>query len=128
MKAKSAEHIGSLDLIADWVMDDVEDDTNGFRIEIDALGSMRVPNDRLWGCQTQRSLQNFEINQPRDRMPPSVTKAFGILKGAAAAVNVRNGALDPKLGEAIQAAAAEVASLRLIDHFPLVIWQTGSGT
>lgn len=61
-------------------------------------------------------------------MPPTVIKAFGVLKGAAAAVNVRHGALDPKLGHAIRQAAAEVASLRLIDHFPLVIWQTGSGT
>lgn len=99
-----------------------------FRTETDALGSMQVPNDRLWGCQTQRSLQNFEINQPRDRMPPTVIKAFGILKGAAAAVNVKYGVLDSKLGDAIQQAASEVASLKLIDHFPLVIWQTGSGT
>ncbi|KAK5949901.1 fumarase fum1 [Knufia fluminis] len=99
-----------------------------FRTETDALGSMQVPSDRLWGCQTQRSLQNFEINQPRDRMPPTVIRAFGVLKGAAAAVNVKHGALDAKLGVAIQQAASEVASLDLIDHFPLVIWQTGSGT
>ena len=99
-----------------------------FRTETDALGPMRVRSDRLWGCQTQRSLQNFEINQPRDRMPPTVIKAFGILKGAAAAVNVKHGALDVKLGEVIQQAAAEVASLKLIDHFPLVIWQTGNST
>ena len=59
-------------------------------------------------------------------MPPTVIKAFGILKGAAAAVNIKHGALDAKLGEAIQQAAAEVASLKLIDHFPLVIWQTGN--
>lgn len=99
-----------------------------YRTETDALGSMQVPNDKLWGCQTQRSLQNFEINQPRDRMPPSVIRAFGILKGAAAAVNVHHGALDAMRGKAIQQAAGEVASLELIDHFPLVIWQTGSGT
>lgn len=61
-------------------------------------------------------------------MPPTVIKAFGVLKGAAAAVNVRHGALDPRLGHAIRQAALEVASLKLIDHFPLVIWQTGSGT
>lgn len=101
---------------------------DGFRIETDALGFMRVANDRLWGCQTQRSLQNFDINQPRDRMPPTLIRAFGLLKGAAAVVNVKYGVIDPKLGEAIQQAAAEVASLKLIDHFPLVIWQTGSGT
>jgi len=103
-----------------------DDNQHGeFRIETDALGFMQVPSDRLWGCQTERSLKNFEINQPRDRMPPTVIKAFGILKGAAAAVNVKHGALDAELGGAIQQAAAEVASLKLIDHFPLVIWQTG---
>jgi len=106
-------------------MGGVEQDDD-FRTETDALGEMKVPSDRLWGCQTQRSLQNFDINQPRDRMPPSVIKAYGILKGAAAAVNVKHGALDAKLGGVIQQAAAEVASLKLIDHFPLVIWQTGN--
>ncbi|KAK5074697.1 fumarase fum1 [Lithohypha guttulata] len=106
--------------------DTIQDE--GFRIETDALGSMQVANDKLWGCQTQRSLQNFDINRPRDLMPPTLIKAFGILKGAAAAVNVKHRALDSRLGEVIQQAAAEVASLELIDHFPLVIWQTGSGT
>ncbi|KAK5221616.1 fumarase fum1 [Exophiala xenobiotica] len=107
------------------------------RTENDAFGDIEVPADKYWGAQTQRnhltwkglsSLQNFVINQPRDRMPDSVIRAYGILKGAAAAVNVRHGALDASIGEAIQKAAAEVASLSLIDHFPLVVWQTGSGT
>ena len=97
------------------------------RTESDAFGEIKVPSDRYWGAQTERSLENFKINQPQDRMPPGIVKAFGILKGAAATVNMNYG-LDPKLGKAIQEAAAEVASLKLIDHFPLVVWQTGSGT
>lgn len=97
------------------------------RVETDAFGEVHVPGDKYWGAQTQRSLSNFKINQPQDRMPPPIVRAFGILKGAAAKVNMQFG-LDPKIGEAIQQAAAEVASLKLIDHFPLVVWQTGSGT
>merc|ERR1712000_550300 len=97
------------------------------RTETDAFGPIEVSSDKYWGAQTQRSLGNFKINQPQDRMPEGVVRAFGILKGAAATVNMRYG-LDPKVGEAIQQAAAEVASLKLVDHFPLVVWQTGSGT
>ncbi|KAI9682516.1 MAG: fumarase fum1 [Trizodia sp. TS-e1964] len=97
------------------------------RVESDAFGEVQVPADKYWGAQTERSLENFNINQPQDRMPPPVIRAFGILKGAAATVNMRYG-LDEKIGTAIQQAAAEVASLKLIDHFPLVVWQTGSGT
>ncbi|MCJ1289043.1 fumarase fum1 [Xylographa carneopallida] len=97
------------------------------RTESDAFGEIQVPADKYWGAQTERSLENFKINQPQDRMPPPVIRAFGILKGAAATVNMTFG-LDPKLGKAIQQAAEEVASLKLIDHFPLVVWQTGSGT
>ena len=83
---------------------------------------------RLWGAQTQRSLQNFKIGGPRERMPTPVIAAFGVLKRAAAAVNARAGDLDPSIGAAIQTAAGEVADGALDDHFPLVIWQTGSGT
>ncbi|KAA8569351.1 hypothetical protein EYC84_001002 [Monilinia fructicola] len=97
------------------------------RTESDAFGNVEVPADKYWGAQTERSLENFKINQPQDRMPPPIIKAFGILKGAAATVNMKFG-LDPKLGKAIQEAAKEVADLKLIDHFPLVVWQTGSGT
>ncbi|KAH8597976.1 L-Aspartase-like protein [Bisporella sp. PMI_857] len=97
------------------------------RTESDAFGEVQVPADKYWGAQTERSLENFRINQPQDRMPPPIIKAFGILKGAAASVNMRFG-LDPKIGEAIQQAAKEVADGKLIDHFPLVVWQTGSGT
>ncbi|PIG80960.1 fumarate hydratase [Aspergillus arachidicola] len=97
------------------------------RVETDAFGEIEVPADKYWGAQTQRSLGNFDINQPQDRMPEGVVKAFGILKGAAATVNMKFG-LDPEIGEAIQKAAAEVAEGKLMDHFPLVVWQTGSGT
>merc|ERR1711977_26629 len=97
------------------------------RTETDAFGPVEVASDRYWGAQTERSLENFKINQPQERMPEGVVRAFGILKGAAATENMRYG-LDPKVGQAIQEAAAEVASLKLIDHFPLVVWQTGSGT
>ncbi|PYH97667.1 fumarate hydratase class II [Aspergillus ellipticus CBS 707.79] len=97
------------------------------RTETDAFGEIKVPADKYWGAQTQRSLGNFDINQPQDRMPEAVVKAFGILKGAAATVNMKYG-LDPKVGEAIKQAAAEVAEGKLNDHFPLVVWQTGSGT
>src|SRR3984885_14816152 len=97
------------------------------RTESDAFGEIQVPSDKYWGAQTERSLENFKINQPQDRMPAGVVRAFGILKGAAATVNMRFG-LDPEIGKAIQQAAAEVESLKLIDHFPLVVWQTGSGT
>ncbi|KAI4122430.1 MAG: hypothetical protein LQ338_005821 [Usnochroma carphineum] len=101
--------------------------TMATRIESDAFGEIQVPSDKYWGAQTERSLENFKINQPRDRMPPPIVRAFGILKGAAATVNMKYG-LDPKLGKAIQQASSEVASLSLLDHFPLVVWQTGSGT
>src|ERR1700709_1184308 len=97
------------------------------RAETDAFGEVQVPADKYWGAQTEPPLENFKINQPQDRMPPPIVRAFGILKGAAATVNMRYG-LDPKIGNAIQEAAAEVTSLKLIDHFPLVVWQTGSGT
>lgn len=97
------------------------------RTESDAFGEIQVPADKYWGAQTERSLENFRINQPQDRMPPPIVKAFGILKGAAAIVNERFG-LDPKISQAIQQAAKEVADGKLMDHFPLVVWQTGSGT
>ncbi|PSK33490.1 Fumarate hydratase, mitochondrial [Elsinoe australis] len=97
------------------------------RTESDAFGNVEVASNVYWGAQTQRSLKNFEINQPQDRQAPPLIRALGVLKGAAATVNMRYG-LDPKIGEAIQQAASEVASLKLLDHFPLVVWQTGSGT
>lgn len=98
------------------------------RTETDAFGPIEVPHDKYWGAQTQRSLTNFVINQPYDRQPLPVIRALGIIKEAAAIVNVRRGLVDAKIGAAIQQAAVEVASLKLKDHFPLVVWQTGSGT
>ena len=97
------------------------------RTETDAFGPVQVESNRYWGAQTQRSLGNFNINLPQERMPETVVKAFGILKGAAATVNMNYG-LDPKIGQAIQQAASEVANLKLVDHFPLSVFQTGSGT
>ena len=96
------------------------------RIETDTFGEVAVPADRLWGAQTQRSLQNFRIGG--ERIPLPVVHALGTIKQAAARVNARLGLLDPRLAEAIAAAAGEVAAGALDDHFPLVVWQTGSGT
>lgn len=104
-----------------------QDASEQTRIESDAFGEIKVPANKYWGAQTERSLENFKINQPYDRMPPPVVRAFGILKGAAATVNMRYG-LDAKIGKAIQQASKEVADGNLIGHFPLVVWQTGSGT
>ncbi|ORX86708.1 fumarate hydratase [Basidiobolus meristosporus CBS 931.73] len=104
-----------------------EDQKRKFRVERDTFGELEVPADRYWGCQTQRSLQNFDIGGPRERMPEPLIKAFGVLKKAAAIVNMSYG-LDPKIGNAIIQAADEVIEGKLLDHFPLVVWQTGSGT
>ncbi|KAH6917262.1 L-Aspartase-like protein [Coprinopsis sp. MPI-PUGE-AT-0042] len=98
-----------------------------YRVERDTFGDLHVPTDRYWGAQTQRSLQNFDIGGPAERLPPPLIKAFGIVKKAAAIVNTEYG-MDPKIGDAIQKAADDVISGKLIDHFPLVVFQTGSGT
>jgi fumarate hydratase, class II len=96
------------------------------RTERDSMGPVRVPADRYWGAQTQRSLQNFRIGD--ERMPLPVIHAFGLQKQAAAEANMALGVLDRKTGRAILRAAKEVAAGKLDDHFPLVVWQTGSGT
>jgi fumarate hydratase class II len=96
------------------------------RIESDSMGEIAVPADRYWGAQTQRSLQNFKIGG--ERMPIPLVRALGLVKQAAAETNMQLGILDRKLGEAIVKAAAEVVAGKLDDHFPLVVWQTGSGT
>ncbi|PWN49492.1 fumarate hydratase [Violaceomyces palustris] len=98
-----------------------------FRKERDTFGDLQVPADRYWGAQTQRSLQNFDIGGPQERMPQPLIEAFGVLKKAAAHVNKTYG-LDPKVADAISKAADEVISGKLHDHFPLVVFQTGSGT
>jgi len=96
------------------------------RTESDSFGPIEVPADKLWGAQTQRSFQNFKIGG--ERMPTPLIRAFGLLKQAAAEANMAMGKLDKKVGKAIAAASAEVAAGQLDDHFPLVVWQTGSGT
>ncbi|KMT09246.1 hypothetical protein BVRB_6g133460 [Beta vulgaris subsp. vulgaris] len=101
--------------------------SSSFREERDTFGPIHVPSDKLWGAQTQRSLQNFEIGGERERMPEPIVRAFGILKKCAAKVNMEYG-LDPTIGNAVMQAAQEVAEGKLNDHFPLVVWQTGSGT
>ncbi|MEN2977010.1 class II fumarate hydratase [Tistrella bauzanensis] len=96
------------------------------RVEKDTMGSLDVPADRYWGAQTQRSLQNFKIGG--EKMPVPLVRALGTQKLASARVNMALGVLDAKIGEAVAAAAQEVADGKLDDHFPLVVWQTGSGT
>ena len=101
-----------------------------YKIEHDSMGEVKVPADRYWGAQTQRSHENFEIGVDIETMPREITKAFGYLKKAAA---IANNALKPeKMTDAklaaISKACDEVISGQLNDHFPLVVWQTGSGT
>ena len=96
------------------------------RIENDSLGPVRVPANRYWGAQTQRSLANFPIGT--ETMPLPIVHALGLQKKAAAKVNRDLGLLSPRIAAAIMRAADDVAAGRLDDHFPLVVWQTGSGT
>jgi fumarate hydratase class II len=96
------------------------------RVETDTFGPIEVASDRYWGAQTQRSLQNFRIGD--ERMPPPLIRALAIVKRASAEVNQSLGILDRKRARAIIAAAQEVIDGKLNGHFPLVVWQTGSGT
>jgi fumarate hydratase, class II len=96
------------------------------RSETDSMGAVAVPADKYWGAQTQRSLENFKIGA--ERMPLPLIRALGAQKQAAALANMELGVLDPERGAAIVAAAQEVIDGTLNDHFPLVVWQTGSGT
>jgi len=98
------------------------------RTESDAFGPIEVSTEVLWGAQTQRSLQNFPIGGPAARMPDPVIKAFGVLKKCASQYNMDAGLMDEKVGGAIVAAADEVIAGTLAEHFPLVVFQTGSGT
>ena len=97
-----------------------------YRTERDTMGEMKVPADRYYGCQTARSLDNFRIGG--ERMPRELIRAMGILKKAAALVNMELGKMPKDKGELIVKAADEVIDGKLDDHFPLVVWQTGSGT
>ena len=101
-------------------------DSADFRTETDSMGPIQVPADRYWGAQTQRSLQNFRIGT--ERMPVPLIRAFAVQKLAAAKANLASGDLEPRVADAIVRAAQEVADGLLDDHFPLVVWQTGSGT
>src|SRR5438445_9584452 len=98
------------------------------RMESDSMGSIEVPADRYWGAQTQRSLHHFSIGGPGERMPVEVVRAFGILKKACALVNAEIGKLAKEKADLIIRAADEVIDGKLDDHFPLYVWQTGSGT
>ncbi|MCK4869920.1 MAG: class II fumarate hydratase [Gammaproteobacteria bacterium] len=97
-----------------------------FRIESDSMGKIKVPTDCYWGAQTERSLQHFNIGH--DRMPPELIRAFGILKMATAMANAQLGKLSKNKAKLIITASKEVITGKLNEHFPLRIWQTGSGT
>ena len=96
------------------------------RTETNSFGAIEVPADRYWGAQSERSIENFPIGW--EKQPAPIVRALGIIKRAAAEVNMDLGKLDPKIGAAIVRAAQEVAEGKLDAHFPLVVWQTGSGT
>src|ERR1700741_2603798 len=100
--------------------------TTATRTETDSFGPIEVPGDRYWGAQTERSRQNFRIGQ--DRMPIEIVHALGIVKLATAETNRELGLIDQRRARAIARAAREVIEGKLDDHFPLVVWQTGSGT
>jgi fumarate hydratase class II len=107
----------------------MSDTTRTTRTETDSMGAVEVAGDRYWGAQTERSLHHFAIGDPEvDRMPVEVVRGFGVLKKAAALANRENGSLDPEIADLIVKAADEVMAGGLDDHFPLFVWQTGSGT
>ena len=101
-----------------------------YRIEHDSMGEVRVPADRLWGAQTQRSIENFRIGVGLETMPSEIVRAFGILKKAAARANavLAPARMTAEKLDVISQACDQVISLELLEHFPLVVWQTGSGT
>lgn len=98
-----------------------------YRIENDTMGEIKVPSDKYWGAQTQRSIKNFPIGE-KGSMPDEVILAFGYLKKAAAITNNQFGVLEYEKSEVIKVACDDIINGRLKDHFPLVVWQTGSGT
>ncbi|MEI6801172.1 MAG: class II fumarate hydratase [Pseudomonadota bacterium] len=96
------------------------------RVETDSFGPLDVPADKYWGAQTQRSIINFPIGW--ERQPVAIIRAMGVIKKACALVNIAQGDIDPALGQTIATAAQEVIDGKFDDNFPLVVWQTGSGT
>lgn len=97
-----------------------------YRLEHDTMGEVRVPADRYWGAQTQRSFENFRIGT--EKMPPEVIRAFAVVKLAAARANAQLGVLDARRAGAIETACHEILDGSLDGNFPLAVWQTGSGT
>ena len=97
-----------------------------FRIEKDTMGEIKVPKDKFWGAQTQRSKENFKIGS--EKMPKEVVNAFAILKRSTAIANERLGNLESEKAEAIAAVCDDIIRGKYDEHFPLVVWQTGSGT
>ena len=97
-----------------------------YRMEHDTMGEVRVPADKYWGAQTQRSFENFKIGG--ERMPEEIIRAFALLKKAAALANLQLGRLDERRARAIVQVCDEISAGQLDEHFPLVVWQTGSGT
>ncbi|MCK9316654.1 MAG: class II fumarate hydratase, partial [Verrucomicrobia bacterium] len=98
----------------------------GIKVEKDSMGEIQIPGDRLWGAQTQRSLENFKIG--KDKMPIEIIKAFAILKKAAALTNYELGWIEKKAADMIVIVCEEILNGKMDSHFPLVVWQTGSGT
>ena len=96
------------------------------RTETDSFGPLEVPTNKYWGAQTQRSIMNFPIGW--ETQPVAIVRALGVIKKACAQANKESGALDPKLADAIIAAAGEVIDGKFDDNFPLVVWQTGIST
>jgi fumarate hydratase class II len=99
-----------------------------FRTESDTMGKVQVPADKYWGAQTQRSIENFKIAEEINRMPKEIIIAFAYLKKAAAITNLNAGVLDKGKCGLISMACDEILDGKLNDEFPLVVWQTGSGT
>ncbi|MBU1287399.1 MAG: class II fumarate hydratase, partial [Alphaproteobacteria bacterium] len=99
---------------------------NPTRTETDTMGPVEVASDRYWGAQAERSLGNFKIGW--EKQPEPIIRALGIVKKAAVQANMDLGKMDPELGKVIVQVADEVIDGKLNDHFPLVVWQTGSGT
>ncbi|MEL7654616.1 MAG: lyase family protein, partial [Bacillota bacterium] len=100
------------------------EESKNYRIEHDSMGEIAVEADKLWGAQTQRSLENFEIGT--EKMPIEIIRAFAVLKKAAALVNVELGSLDIVIADAIVTACDEISEGKWDNQFPLVVWQTGS--
>ena len=101
-------------------------ETKKYRTEVDSFGEVKIPEKALWGIQTQRSLQNFEIG--KERQPLEMIHALAIVKKAAAKINIQDGRIDTDIGKSIIQAADEILTGKLDENFPLVVWQTGSGT